>query len=361
MFKISLKTRLVFSRLKRKILKHIWFLRGMIIGSFLIVFYLLVVFTGNVIKKTEVGFYLGLARDFVFRPMSKIKSFDGRTNLLILGKGGKGHEAPDLTDTIIFVSVQHNKPSLALISIPRDIWLPDLRTKLNSVYYWGNQRQKNGGLLLAKATVEEIVGQPIHYGIVVDFSGFKEIINALGGIEVNVERDFVDKKYPIEGKENDLCGGDPEFKCRYETVVFNAGLQFMDGEKALKFVRSRNAEGEEGTDFARAARQQKVIMAIKKKVLSRQILLSPKKILGLKEIILQMVETDLNPSSAAILARLIFETGDRISSQVLPENLLVNPPESPKYDNLYVFIPKNENWDEIHRWVNCFLNEGECS
>lgn len=368
------KRRIALSKVKRRILRHIWLVRiGLLIG-FLLGVYLIIIVTGAVIRKTGAGFYFDLAKDFIFTPSTKIESLEGRTNILILGKGGGGHEAPDLTDTIIFASITHKNSSVALISLSRDIWIPELRAKLNSAYYWGNQKQKDGGLILAKSEVEKIVGAPVHYGVVVDFSGFKKIIDVLGGIEVDVERSFTDKKYPIPGRENDDCGGnDSEYLCRYETIQFEKGKQIMDGETALKFARSRNAEGDEGTDFARAARQEKVLETIKKKALSRQILLSPKKIINLINVVLESLETDIDPSAAAILARRVLEARDDVYSHVLPESLLENPPKSPRYDNLYIFIPKEDPstapskggqagqaWDEVHKWVECVLENGEC-
>ncbi|MEJ2441683.1 MAG: LCP family protein, partial [Patescibacteria group bacterium] len=100
------------------------------------------------------------------QPAQKIQTTEDRTNILILGRSGEGHDSPDLTDTIIFASVGHTDHSVKLISLPRDIWIPELRAKLNSTYYWGNQRQKGGGIILAKSTVESILGQPVHYGLV---------------------------------------------------------------------------------------------------------------------------------------------------------------------------------------------------
>jgi len=355
------KSRLFFSRLKRKLLKHVWILRSVILASVVIALYVLLLITIRFVKRTEVGYYLSLTRDFVFAPEAKLTSLNGRTNILILGKGGEGHEAPELTDTIIFASVAKKDSSVSMISLPRDIWIPQLRTKLNSIYYWGNKRQVGGGIVLAKATVEEIIGEPVHYGLVLDFSGFKKIIDVVGGIDVEVERSFVDEKYPIPGLENDLCGGDPLFNCRYEMISFDKGQQHLDGETALKFVRSRNAEGDEGTDFARAARQQKVISAIKNKILSRQVLFSPSKLLEVKKAVEESVEGDIDPSAGAILARRLFSARNLVSSHILPEDLLEKPPYSPKYDNLYVFIPKGENWAGIHEWVKCVLENKSCS
>lgn len=201
--------RIFWQRLKRRILKHVWLVRiglvALAVGAVILVIFLVNLLFG----KTTSGSYLGLIRNFIFTPADKIQSFGGHTNILILGKGGQGHEAPDLTDTIIFASVDHSPASGILISIPRDIWIPEIKAKVNSAYYWGNQRQEGGGIILAKSSVEEIVGQPVHYGAVIDFTAFKQVVDVLGGIEVQVESSFVDEKYPIPGKENDECGGDP--------------------------------------------------------------------------------------------------------------------------------------------------------
>ena len=213
---------------------------------------------------------------------------------------------------------------------------------------------------MAKSSTEEIVGKPIHYGIIVDFSGFKRIIDVLGGIKVEVQTSFIDEKYPIAGRENDECDGDPDFKCRYESVKFDAGVQSMDGETALKFVRSRNAEGDEGTDLARSARQQKVIAATKDRVLKPDVFLSPKKMLTLWKVTKDSIETDMDPSAVAILARRVVENGQKISSFVLPEEFLLKPPASSLYDNLYVFLPRGESWDGLHGWVDCVFEAGSC-
>jgi LCP family protein required for cell wall assembly len=357
------KTRVLVSRIKRKILSHVWLARISLVLLFIFVLFILGVFVKSLFFESSLSYYYGLAKDFVFAPKENLNIVDGRVNLLVLGKGGGNHEAPDLTDTMIFISISPENKSITMVSLPRDIWIPELRAKLNSTYYWGNNKKQGGGLVLTKSVVEKIVGQTIQYGIVIDFEGFKKIIDILGGIEVDVKNSFTDEKYPIPGKENDSCAGDPEYKCRYETLHFIKGKQFMDGEKALKFVRSRNAEGDEGTDFARAARQQKVISAIKDKILTREVLLSPKKLSELKSVILEHVEEDIEPNSAAVLARFLFDARNNVKSYVLPEEYLLNPPKSSQYDYLYVLTPRNENpstdsgqdWDKVHKWVNGIL------
>src|SRR4030042_739908 len=277
------KRKVYLSRLKRKLLKHVWIIRALMILGIIALSYFAIVLSSQLVRNTGIPYYYNLVSNFIFTPRGVVEEIDGRTNILILGKGGEGHEAPDLTDTMLFLSLNYKDKKTTIISLPRDIWLPELRTKLNSVYYWGNKKEDRGGIILAKASVEEILGQPVHYAVVLDFSGFKEIIDILGGVEVDVETSFTDAKYPISGRENDLCNNDPEYKCRYETLRFTLGRQLMDGETALKFARSRNAEGDEGTDFARQKRQQKIIKAIEEKILDNGTLFSPGKLLRLKD------------------------------------------------------------------------------
>lgn len=349
------KSEIKLSRLKRRLLKHVWLVRGGLVGLVLVALYALFLFVGSLLGNLGIATYFSMAKNFVFTPDANIEAISGRTNILILGKGGEEHEAPDLTDTIIFASVSHEKGGISLISLPRDIWISELRAKLNSAYYWGNQKEEGGGIVLAKSTVEEIVGEPIHYGLIVDFSSFKEVIDDLGGVEVEVENSFTDERYPIPGKEDAECDGDPEFACRYETVSFKEGTRMMDGETALKFARSRNAEGDEGTDIARARRQQKIIAAVQKKVLSPSTIFSPRKVRKLFGLAGESIETDITPQAGAILARRLLQARGSIDSHVLDGGYLENPPVSSRYDNLYVFIPTAGDWSKVHEWVESLL------
>lgn len=375
---ISLKTpkkKVFWSRFKRKTLKHVYFVRFLIISVVVVTIVFLANFLGATAKKSQLGFYFSLVRGFVSMPHEATSAINNRVNILIMGKGGKGHEAPDLTDTMIFTSIK-NEPSgkwfgiggnskISMISLPRDIWIYDLRAKLNSIYYWGNQKGSNGGgLVLSKSVVEEVVGLPVQYAVVVDFSGFQKIIDVLGGIEVDVQNSFIDNDFPIAGREADLCDGDPEFRCRYETVKFEKGLQHMDGKTALKFARSRHAESDEGTDLARAARQERVVQAIKNRLLTKEVYLHPNKIFAIKDAVLSSIETDISPQTAAVLARWFLQGKNNINSVVLSQDLLENPPKLAKYDNLYVFIPKEvddkdpsgRSWSGVQKWVMCQLD-----
>lgn len=352
------KAKIKYSRIKRKILKHVWALRLAILLFVVLILGTLGAFLFIALGNLKIGKIYDSAYNFIKAPIDSVSSSDGRINILVMGKAGEIHAGADLTDTMIVASIPLTKSTIDMFSIPRDLWIPEIRAKVNSAYYWGNQKKEGTGIILAKSIVENVVGIPIHYGIVVDFSGFKDVVNVLGGIKVKVQNSFVDEKYPLAGRENDLCGGDPEYKCRYETVSFEKGETYMDGETALKFVRSRNAEGDEGTDLAREARQQVVINAIKNKILSPEIFLNPKKLNSLRKIALDSLETDIDFNTFPVIARKLFDSRDSLKSYLIPEELLLNPPISATYDRQYVFIPKagNGNWREINAWVKSVLN-----
>lgn len=286
---------------------------------------------------------------------SPLKKYKERTNLLILGIAGGNHQGSDLTDTIIFLSLDLKKKKAFLLSLPRDIWSPTLRDKINSAYHYGEERKKGGGLLFARAIAEEVLGQPVHYSLLVDFSSFKKAIDVIGGVEIEIERSFDDFFFPIEGRENDLCDGDPEFKCRYENVHFEKGWQNLSGEQALKFARSRNAKGEEGGDFARAARQQKLLLAFKNKLFSRKVILKPSKITKLIEIFQKGIETNINLAESAYLGKFFLTLKrEAVKTSILQEELFIKPPVS-EYGK-WVLVPPGEDFSLIHHHIEKELN-----
>lgn len=293
-----------------------------------------------------------------------IKQADGRINLVLLGVGGQGHEGGELTDTIMVVSVGLETRDVVLISVPRDIWVPSLKDKINAAYELGETKTPGGGFVLAKATVEEVVGLPIHDALLIDFTGFKKIVDTMGGIDVNVRETFTDPNYPILGKENATCDGDTTYACRYETIVFTKGKEHMDGERALKYARSRHAEGDAGTDFSRGSRQQAVMVALKNKLLSPKIWGNFTTLRQLLITTRQAVRTDMPLDQLLLLGRILPKVTKTIRSIALvqdePEKgiagLLINPPQS-QYDGKWVLVPKQGDFGQIGKYITCVVND----
>ncbi len=277
---------------------------------------------------------------------SEIEGQGGRTNFLLLGINGSGESGSDLTDTMIFASLNSENQKAVMLSFPRDIWIKEIQAKINTAYHYG-------GFNLAKKIVGEVLGQRINYVLVLDFNGFEKAIDLLGGIEVEVSRSFDDYKYPLPGKEKDLCDGDKELKCRYEHVYFEAGKQLMDGKTALKFVRSRNAEGEEGTDFARSLRQQKLIEGFRKKLGPTDFYLHPLKVFRLWQVFQDSAKTDISRqqygSFLLLAARVDLK---RIKAGTI-DDFLIHP--KTHYSKQWVLIPKTADWQETQKFVENLL------
>ncbi|MCL4339072.1 LCP family protein [Patescibacteria group bacterium] len=360
---------------KRRIQKYLPVLRASILGAIFVLavaLFLVKIYFPAYQFAAANNLSPSLLSSIVFNTTPNLKSYQGRTNIAVLGIGGGNHEGADLTDTMMFLSVDFQKHDALMVSIPRDIWLDSLKDKINAAYHYGEAKEKGGGFILAKSAIEEVVGQPVHYAVLVDFSGFERLIDLLDGVDINVSTAFTDTMYPIAGKENDTCVGDPTFACRYETVHFNTGLQHMDGTTALKFVRSRHAQGEEGTDFARDQRQQKVILAIKDKVMKPSFWTDPRRVVEVIDAFNKTVLTDMNLSEKIQMARffatlkdgslrkVVLDAGDILSNAPnRRKGFLVNPPDW-QYDGRWVLAPRTGNFDEIHKFILCQMQDPNC-
>lgn len=320
-----------------------------------------------------------------------LKETDNRINILLLGIGGGSHAGPNLTDTIIFASIDPKNNKVTLVSIPRDLWVPDLETankKINGAYATGEDKRTGGGLPLTKKIVEKVTGQDVDYGIRIDFSGFVKAVDIIGGLDIYIDQTFDDYQYPISGKEDDSCGKTPEelqalatvsaaqhlqeLPCRYKHLHFDKGLVHMDGEKALEFVRSRHGDGNEGSDFARSKRQEKVITAFKDKLLSAQTLINPAKLISLYDVLKGSIDTDIKTEEFDDFVRLaqgmrdakiqsvVVDTGDEKTDR---PGLLKEAPISDLYNNLYVLIPRigNGDFSEVGKYISCAINNEDCS
>ncbi len=335
---------------------------------------------------------------------TSLKSSDGRVNVLFLGIAGGRHDGSNLTDTIMVASYNLKANEVDLISLPRDLWLPFTQSKVNAVYQKG--LSEGDGLGLTKTVVGNILDIPIHYALRVDFRGFVQAIDAIDGIDVLVENPFDDYLYPIEGKENDLCGmeekemefneeeaknlnieagkkkvlidkegkiatdaaeedkGIKYFSCRYEHISFKSGEMHMDGAVALSFTRSRHGTNNEGSDFARSKRQQKVLEAVKGKILSLETLANPQRIGDLISTLGKSIDTDVPIKDTLEFYKLAGKI-DRTRSFILddspkiglPDNkssLLVNPPRG-SFGGAYVLISEDDDFSTVHEYVRKIL------
>lgn len=326
------------------------------------------------------------ALSFVQDPANILNSTDGRTNVLLLGIDRRSYEpytykGPNGTvtnncfrsDTMVIASIdlKSENHDVVFFSIPRDLWvqLPGWSfgkgqqfyaqgAKINAANCYGDQYNypDGKGLGLARKVTQDVLGIPIHYVVRTDFDGFKKMVDAVGGVTVTVDQAFTDCEYPIEGQENN-----PVLSRRYTCVSFKAGTQFMNSTQALEFARSRHAGGSEGSDLARAKRQQKIISAVRDKALSLQTLSDPIKIKSLIDSLGETFQTlDVDFSQIGSFYKVAQEVQtDNAQNLVLSNSAsagdadLLQVGDPALYGGAFVFIPSagQDEYQDIHTWV----------
>lgn len=264
---------------------------------------------------------------------------DGRINILLLGRAGEHYPGKNLTDTVMIMSINTTTKQVALLSLPRDLYVPiadgNWYTKLNSLYQYGLSQQE--GVAPLQQTIEAITGAPIHYFITVDFDGFEKIVDTLGGISIDVPRDFYDPRYP--GKNYS-----------YETFEIQKGWQTLDGATALKYVRERHDDP--AGDFGRAKRQQQVIQAIKNKAFSLGTFLNINTFNRLVETLGESVKTDMSLEDMAHFIELsrTLDT-QNVTTLVIDawkkESLLRVSHVQVGDIAAFILVPRVGNWNEL--------------
>jgi LCP family protein required for cell wall assembly len=181
-----------------------------------------------------------------------------------MGLGGEGHDGAHLTDTMIIASLNTHTNEVVLTSIPRDFGLtiPGVGyNKINAAYAYAYRDDPNLAGQAAIDAVEKITGLEIPYFGVIDFKGFVNAVDHVGGLDIVVDQTFTDATFP-----NDF-----PFDTRgyLAPVTFTKGPHHMDGRTALIFARSRHSgNANEGSDFARSERQKKILTAFKEEISS---------------------------------------------------------------------------------------------
>jgi LCP family protein required for cell wall assembly len=285
---------------------------------------------------------------------------EDRVNIVLIGIGGKNHEGGTLADTIIVASLKPSTKQVAAVSIPRDLTVQTSdrgQIKINAVHAYAEKETAGSGGPALSAALEKVLGVPIQYYVTVDFDGFEKLIDEFGGVDVDVERDLIDYEYPIRGRED----AEP-ISSRYETLNIKKGPQHMDGALALKYARSRHALGGEGSDFARSKRQQKIIAALKSKILSGSTFLNPRKLNSLYAAYRENVTTNLEIWEALRLA----DIGKDIDPSQIISQSLTDAPTSLLYatnlNGAYVLLPRGNNFDKISaQWRTVFTSTSTLS
>jgi len=261
-------------------------------------------------------------------------------SLLILGTDGES-ETSDETDTLMLLYLDAEAKRAFLLSIPRNLYVEmpgHEQARAGSVYGLGKQEADTaGGLVLVRETISATLGLPTQHAALVHFAGFVTLIDAIGGVDVEVPHPIEDPAFP------DGHGGcDPLF--------IPAGTQHLDGALALRYARTRVAPT---PGFDRAFRQQQLVLAARDRVTRLDLL--PDLIAQaptLWSAIAGSIETDLSLSDAIDLALLVTSlTADDVTTATLDECCTVRH-TTPAGE--HVLLPQP---DEIEALVENLLEE----
>lgn len=291
-----------------------------------------------------VGIYLA-ARYLIPSVITLRGEDEGRVNIMVLGVDGTAR----LSDTMMMVSLdtseldqEEGQLQASMISFPRDLLveIPGYgEAKLNAAYPTGEQvDHPGGGVGLAKETLESISDQEIHYYAAFDFNGFQRIIDAVGGVTIDVPQDLYDPYYPTgDGSE--------------EVFSVDAGIQEMDGATALRYARSRQTT----SDFDRAARQQQVILAVIDELQSAENLASPNVVRSLYSSYQDSVTTDISTAESIRFASLAqdFNPDTQLTRHVIDtSNYLTSTSIGGYYQ-----IPRTGDFLEIQAFIADIFNQ----
>lgn len=262
---------------------------------------------------------------------------DDRINFLLTGVGGTGHAGPELTDTIIFASFKPSTNEIGMLSIPRDtiVEIPGYGyRKVNHVNAYAEIEEPGSGPQATADVLSKVLDQEIHYTLKVDFQGFQDLVDAVGGVDIYVDNSFTDYEYPTWDE-------------KYQTISFEEGWQYMDGDTALKYARSRHGNNGEGSDFARAERQQNVMLAVKDKILTAGTLLNPAKLNKLVETVQDNVQTNLTFWEMVKFIRYAPDIDTNNISHYVMDSSADSPLYASNINGAYVLLPKKDDWSDV--------------
>ncbi|MFA6909414.1 MAG: LCP family protein [Patescibacteria group bacterium] len=316
--------------------RNIFIAAGIIVAVFILVSFRLHQ-TFSIINKNS-GKYSQLILKYL-PPKEDNYEEHNRIDVLLLGMRGK--DDPNggmLTDSMIVASYDTETKKTAMISVPRDMYVritPEIKDKINSTYVHGEKIEKGFGLPLTKMVVGYVLGIDIDYAVLIDFDGFEELIDTIGGIDVTTNHAVLETE-----------------QWQGMTISFPKGRNHLTGEQALFYTRARY----QSSDFDRAERQQEVLFGLKDKLFSLGVMANPIKINGILALIEENVTIDMDKQTLYELT----SVARAVSRQDIKRVVLRNGDDGLLYNTTingaYVLLPRGDSFVRIRELARTLFN-----
>lgn len=262
---------------------------------------------------------------------------NGGISILVVGIAGAGHGGENLTDTIIILTISPDKKNLTISSIPRDLYIElpknNYWSKINSTYsyYWKKEDPKQGIKALSEE-IKKVSGFSVNYYALLDFDGFKKLIDAAGGIDYTLPEDIYDPSFPDSGRG-------------YEPLFLKAGPYHLDGDLALKLSRSRYAiKG----DFSRIERQHQIIKLLQEKLRDKKIWNNLFAVSEILNILSENVKTNIAIPEMQKLNEIVKNINpDNIKSKIPDDNATAGLLYDGKAGDADVLLPRDPSYEEL--------------
>lgn len=275
-------------------------------------------------------------------------------NFIILGldKRDDRLEKTEVTDSIIFASLNLKTAKLKTISIPRDLWDYGLKTKVNDIY--PQAMATDNPFNFIQSSFGRITGQEIEKSIIITTNNLIDFVKVIGGVDVELEKGFKDEKYP-----NPDYIVDPQAPI-YKTIEFPAGLNHLSEANITEFVRSRKSAettAQGGTDIGRTERQQQLIQAIINKVKTKEFLGNPQNLINLYNFWRQNIQTNFEDKDLLNLALILGKNISNLSIQkyeipiglTAKDGIIYHPQKF--INKQWVFIPSDKEYQGLQEFI----------
>lgn len=295
----------------------------------------------------------------IFTSINKDNPYQNKQkiNFIVLGLDKRDDllEKTNVTDTIMFVSLNLKSQKINTVSIPRDLWYYDINSKINEIYPLS--LTKSDQLEFIKESFSKLVNQPVDHVLVLSTDNLIKFVNLIGGVDVNLDKGFVDDQYPnpeyIKNPTLDIP--------KYKTIEFKSGLVHLDETNITEFVRSRKGSdlaSNGGTDLARIQRQQLLIESVLNKVKSGQFVDNKLNPIDMYKFWDQEIAKDITDKNVLQIISVLGETIPRLTLNKIEIPIGTNSQNGIIYhpnifiNKQWVFVPSDKEYKSFQQFFS---------